>query len=142
MRGFGCAPSRGRLEHAALTAPTVRGTIVVAFDNAPDAFQLAVQVPGNTQAEVAVPVRGGTTTLYVDEAPLAVEPEGDYATVEVGAGCHVIRPLPESQPDDRLLAICISAPVTGDPNDSSDDRDPSAGAYPPAGCAALPGRQP
>jgi hypothetical protein len=112
---FQVKPQPGNLEWSTVTVPTVRGTVGVAFDYATSgAFQLAVQIPGNTSAEVSVPVPDGTTTLYVDLMPYAVTPENGYARLPAqGAGCHVVSAerSSEAYSDKRLLSVCTSAPL-------------------------------
>jgi hypothetical protein len=88
------------LAHASIRVPTVRGTIGAAFDHAASgAFQLTVQVPGNTQAELHVPVPEGTSTLYVDRVP---------HEVGVCSSPPVIAP-------DRELPGCVLELVGGKP---------------------------
>ncbi|HMA94725.1 MAG TPA: family 78 glycoside hydrolase catalytic domain, partial [Polyangiaceae bacterium] len=105
-------PQPGSLEHATVTVPTIRGTIAAAFDySAAGTFQLAVQIPGNTKADVQVPVPEGTTRIYVDLMPKSVETEGGYARVpSLEAGCHIIsaeRDL-NAYRDMTLVGICTS----------------------------------
>lgn len=109
-------PQPGNLEHATVTVPTVRGTIGAAFDySAKGAFQLAVQVPGNTTAEISIPVPEGTKKVYVDLDRQAVTPEDGYARVSVlGAGCHIISTEKSFDvfKDETLLSICASTTET------------------------------
>ncbi len=108
-------PQPGNLEWSTVTVPTVRGTVGAAFDYAASgAFQLAVQIPGNTSAELIVPVPSGTTTLYVDLVPNAVAGENGYARLPaLGAGCHIVSSerTAEAYNDTRLLSVCTSAPL-------------------------------
>jgi alpha-L-rhamnosidase len=107
---FQVKPQPGNLDWATVTAPSVRGTIGAAFDHAKSgAFQLAVQIPGNTSATVSVPVATATTTLYVDHTAYAVTQQHGYAELPaLGAGCHIVTPenSTEAYTDARLTGIC------------------------------------
>jgi hypothetical protein len=89
---FTVEPRPGDLDHAAITVPTVRGTIGATFDHTPKgAFRLTVQIPGNTRADVSIPVPDGTTRVYVDGDPHRVEPTNGYACVRgLTAGSKII----------------------------------------------------
>jgi len=112
---FRVRPQPGTLEHASMTVPSVRGRIGAAFSYSPArAFQLRVQVPGNSKADVSIPVRDGTTAVYVDQIPHAVELQNGYATVlGLAAGCHVVSAEADStaSEDEALLSACSPAPV-------------------------------
>ncbi|HEY5956639.1 MAG TPA: family 78 glycoside hydrolase catalytic domain [Polyangiaceae bacterium] len=107
-------PQPGNLEWSTVTVPTVRGTVGAAFDYGKShVFQLAVQIPGNTSAELSVPVPPGTKRLYVDLVPHAVTSENGYAQLSVSAGCHVVSAerTGEAYEDKRLLSVCTAAPL-------------------------------
>lgn len=112
---FRVKPQPASLAHASIRVPTVRGTIGAAFDHAASgALQLAVQVPGNTRAELSVPVPDGTSTLYVDQVPHDVTPEDGHARLPaLGAGCHVVSVEPDSEAhlDPLLIGVCTAPPV-------------------------------
>lgn len=109
---FQIRPQPGTLEWATVTVPSVRGTIGLAFDHATSgALQLALQIPGNTNATVSLPVSAGTTTLYVDRTAHAVTPQNGYAELPaLGAGCHIMTSESSTQAYEnaRLLATCAS----------------------------------
>ncbi|HTV24184.1 MAG TPA: family 78 glycoside hydrolase catalytic domain [Polyangiaceae bacterium] len=112
---FRVRPQPGGLEHAHVSVPSVRGRIGVAFDHAASgALQLALQVPGNTRAELSVPVAEGTALLYVDQVPHAVTVDAGYADLPaLAAGCHVISPEPDSDAhlDPGLIGVCTMPPA-------------------------------
>ena len=89
---FRVEPRPGGLEYAAVTVPTVRGKIAAAFDHGPGgSLRLAVRIPGNTTAEVSIPVPEGTSTVYVDRVPHVVQPEAGYATLHgLRPGCRIV----------------------------------------------------
>jgi alpha-L-rhamnosidase len=99
-----------------VTVPTVRGKIGAAFDRGPGgSLRLAVWIPGNTRADVSIPVPDGTTTVYVDHIPHAVEPESGYATLHgLRPGCKIVSaepPAASSGTDDapRIVDVCRDA---------------------------------
>lgn len=87
-------PQPGSLRHADLLLPTVRGTMRVAFDNAPDRFMLEVTLPANTVAEVHLPVGGASaaSAITVDGARHPAHKEGDFLVCAepIGGGGHRI----------------------------------------------------
>jgi alpha-L-rhamnosidase len=107
---FRVEPRPGDLKYATVTVPTVRGSIGAAFDYSPTgSFRLAVQIPGNTEADVSIPVPDGTARVYVNGVPHSVEPANGYATVQgLSAGCKIItaEKLRHVHHDDSLLGIC------------------------------------
>jgi alpha-L-rhamnosidase len=112
---FQVKPQPGNLDWSTITVPTVRGSVGVAFDHASHGgLQLALQVPGNTVAELSVPADEGTKQLYVDLVPYTVTVDNGYAALPaLGAGCHIVstEQSAEAYNDARLLGICTSAPL-------------------------------
>lgn len=118
---FRVAPRPGPLDAAAVIVPTVRGKIGVAFDHAPGgSLRLAVRIPGNTRADVDIPVPDGTTTVYVDRIPRAVQPENGHATLhDLRRGCRIISAEPPAACSDaggatRILDVCRDAAESGE----------------------------
>ncbi|HKO89558.1 MAG TPA: family 78 glycoside hydrolase catalytic domain, partial [Polyangiaceae bacterium] len=120
---FRVRPQPGNLEHASVRVPTIRGTIAAAFAQGPEGFQLAVSVPGNTHAELSIPVPDGTTTLYLDRLPHSVQAEGGYARLTgISAGCHLLatQPSARSPLPEPLRGVCptplpLEPPVASEP---------------------------
>lgn len=112
---FQVKPQPGDLKYASVTVPTVRGTIGAAFDYDGDGnLQLAVQIPGNTKADLSIPVSEGTTSLYVNGVAVSVQPKDGYATAPaMGAGCQLVSAKRDgqAQKDEKLLSVCTSTPV-------------------------------
>jgi len=129
-------PQPGNLHHASLTLPSVRGPIGVAFNHDTQGrFRLAVQVPGNTRAEVQVPVPEGTDTSYVDQVPRAARAERGYAALTaLGAGCHVVSLAApgDADRDEFLRAVCRTPPALG-------GAEPGAGTPPLVFCSKEAG---
>jgi alpha-L-rhamnosidase len=130
---FQVKPQPGSLEHAAVAVPTVKGRIGVAFDHDDeDRIQLVASVPGNTSADISVPVPAGTETVYLDGVAREVSEEGGFATLEsVPAGCRLVTlddgASAVSSP--VLTAVCAptlddSEPGGGDDDDNGTDPDP------------------
>lgn len=59
-------PRPGWLEQAHAKLPTIRGTVEAQLTNLPKQFVLEVVIPGNTKAEVSLPVRNKISRLLVD----------------------------------------------------------------------------
>jgi len=102
---FRVEPRPGGLAYAAVTVPTVRGKIAAAFDHSPGgSLRLAVRIPGNTTADVSIPVPEGTSTVYVDRTPHAVQPVNGYAMIHgLRPGCRHVsaeRPTAPSHSED------------------------------------------
>lgn len=109
-RRFRVEPRPGDLDYASITVPTVKGTIAAAFAySSADTFQLAVRVPGNTIADVRMPLAGDTTAVYVDDVGISVDPADTHAEIEaLGYGCHIIteEPTPPELLDSRVRQVC------------------------------------
>lgn len=107
---FRVHPQPGDLEWGSVSVPTVRGQIATAFVHDEDgAFHLAVNVPGNSQASLRIPVAEDAEHVYLNGYQLDVEPRNGYATVDnLQMGCYL---LGESAPagvldDERLRQVC------------------------------------
>ena len=74
-----------RLDHAAATRETVRGTVAASWRKTGRTFQLDVTVPPNATATVHVPLFGGDRAQAARGARL-VRTEGDAAVYAVGSG--------------------------------------------------------
>lgn len=117
---FRLQPAPGGLDHASVVVPSARGPIGAAFNHGPDGlFQLSVQVPGNSRAELVLPVPEGAETVYVDGAPRAVQPAQAHVVLgRLGAGCHIVSfsAASEAHRDSELLEVCRSPPERGGSN--------------------------
>ncbi|HSV99198.1 MAG TPA: alpha-L-rhamnosidase C-terminal domain-containing protein [Sedimentisphaerales bacterium] len=81
----------GDLKTASLDLPTVRGTIHVDFASEPgESFVLNVELPGNTEAVVCLPLLGGDRRqAFHDDKAVAARREGDFLVIpDVPAGRH------------------------------------------------------
>lgn len=112
---FRVEPHPGSLEEATVTVPTVRGKIGAAFSHSSTgAFQLAVLIPGNSNANIRIPVSESTTaTLYVNGDPqLGERIGGDVELKALGTGCYIIttEQTPLSLAEERLLELCNESP--------------------------------
>lgn len=111
---FRVKPQPSTLDHAAVTVPTVRGRIDAGFTRgADDRLRLAVEVPGNTTADLVVPVPDGTTRVWVNGRPRQVDERGGFAAVPaVGIGCTIVtsESATAGRDDERLLGACDGAP--------------------------------
>ena len=85
-------PQPGSLKHASGTIPTIGGPISVAFNNAPDRFELKVNIPANMTARVGIPLKEGPSTIVlVDGKKQKAEACGGYLFMDgIGSGDHVL----------------------------------------------------
>ncbi len=89
-------PQPGGLEQAALTLPTVRGTVQVSFKLTPKQAHLQIVIPANTTAQVWVP-RQGTNTAFVlvDGVKRKGRIEADSIVFDsIGSGAHTFDLVP------------------------------------------------
>ena len=85
------------LKRARMTIPTLRGEITMSFERSEQTFQLTLGVPGNTLAEVCLPVAllAHSTSMTLDGRDVTgVTPDGRPGQLclpdDVGAGTHVV----------------------------------------------------
>ena len=91
--GFGkirIKPQPGSLERAAIKHPTIRGEILVSFENSPGkSFQLEVTIPANTTTDVYLPFISKSQTMLMDGEKTGYKQDGKFLVVEnVGSGKH------------------------------------------------------
>lgn len=123
---FQVKPQPGGVEQARITVPTVKGSVGAAFDHdAEGRIRMAVQIPGNTSADLVVPVSDGTNTVYLNGQAVEVEPQNGFATLsDVTAGCQFVSIANESSyaGDDYLAGLCTpSEQDQGSPIAPNDD---------------------
>ncbi len=72
--------------------PTIRGPVLISVTNAPDQFQLLVNIPGNVTATVMLPTLGATNPVaLVDGTAVSGTVSNNWLTVtNVGSGQHAI----------------------------------------------------
>ena len=85
------ATQPGSLEWAELTTPTIRGPVIVRFNNAPlTSFHLETETPANTTSRVMIPTNGSDDSIViVDGRRIAGLVEGEHVVIDgVGSGLH------------------------------------------------------
>lgn len=84
-------PQPASLEHAEIKCPTIRGEVLVSFQNKPQqSFVLNVTTPANTTADVYLPFWSKLQKVTKDGTPVKFRREGSYAVVEnIGSGKSV-----------------------------------------------------
>lgn len=87
---FRVKPALCTLKDASLKVPTIRGEIKVDFTNSKSCFKLNVSVPGNTKAQVFLPIYGRVTELIIDGVKQKTPRNyGEYMVINnVGSGMH------------------------------------------------------
>jgi hypothetical protein len=84
-------PQPATLQYAEIKTPSIRGEIYVTFENRNDgAFMLDVGIPANTAAEVFLPKPSKKYRLTVDGLPKKGTVNGNFVTVEIGSGKHLL----------------------------------------------------
>lgn len=83
-------PAVTSLEEASIKLPTIRGEIKATFVNKSDNFRLTVSIPGNTKAQVFIPVSGKVSDVLRNGVKLKrYKQEGQYIIIEnVESGEH------------------------------------------------------
>jgi hypothetical protein len=66
---FRVRPAHSSVKEASAKLPTIRGEIIAAFVNDNESFKLTLTVPGNTKAQVYLPVKGQITGLIINGVP-------------------------------------------------------------------------
>ena len=82
-------PQPATLAHAEIIVPTIRGDIKVSFNNLPGTkFEMEVDIPANSEAEVWLPLLDKKQTLTMDGIIQKVITDGTFVTLQVGSGKH------------------------------------------------------
>lgn len=81
-------PQPATLEHAEIKCPTIRGEVLVSFQNKPQqSFILNVTIPANTTADVYLPYWSKSQKVTVNGAEVKYHQEGKFVIIEgVGSG--------------------------------------------------------
>ena len=84
-------PQPASLEHAEIKCPTIRGDVLVSFQNKPQqSFILKVAIPANTTADIYLPFWSKSQKTTMNGAPVKCRQEGKFVLVEnVGSGSSV-----------------------------------------------------
>ncbi len=90
---FQVRPQLGSLQHASIKVPTIRGTVTADCRQDGESFRMDLVVPGNTTAQVAIPVRGTTAKRVVINGKAShVKPEKGWISLPaLQAGHHHVR---------------------------------------------------
>ena len=82
-------PQPSTLRHAQIRMPSVRGDVGVSFDNQPnEKFEMEIEIPANTMAEVWLPRLSTKPRLTVDGVSQKGETADRFIKVAVGSGKH------------------------------------------------------
>lgn len=81
-------PQPASLRFAEVKHPTIRGDIMVKFDNEQGkSFSLEVTIPGNTTADVYLPFYSTKQKVYLNNQPVRYNKKGSFSVIEnVGSG--------------------------------------------------------
>ncbi|WP_161794211.1 family 78 glycoside hydrolase catalytic domain [Demequina sediminicola] len=115
---FQIKPQPGGVDEARITVPTVKGQVGAAFNHdAQGTIRLAAQIPGNTTADLLIPVPEGTESVFMNGVEIDVDVTDGYATLSnVGAGCQVVAVNHDAtiSSDEFLSALCEPVLVEDD----------------------------
>ncbi len=93
--GFGkirIKPQPASLKQASTKLPTIRGTVNVSFEQEPGRFfEMDVTIPGNTVAEIWVPLPAAEYKLTVDGKPVKGKVDGKFVKVMMNKNHERIR---------------------------------------------------
>ena len=83
-------PQPGDLKQAEIKHPTIRGDVLVSFQNEPDkSFRLAVRIPANTTADVFLPFWSKKQAVTMNGQKVDFRNTGQFIRIEgVGSGTH------------------------------------------------------
>lgn len=82
-------PQPATLRQASVRVPTIRGNITVAFDNTSgERFEMKVEIPANSVAEVWLPCFSSGYKLEVDNLSQKGVRDGNFVKVNIGSGKH------------------------------------------------------
>ncbi len=81
-------PQPSTLSHAEIKCPTIRGEVMVSFQNNPgNSFKLNVAIPANTTADVYLPLWSKSTKITMNGSEVGFKKDGNFAVVHnVGSG--------------------------------------------------------
>ena len=86
-------PQPSTLAHAELTVPTIRGNVIVKFNNTPgEKFEMEIDIPANTTAELWLPLLDKKQRLTMNGVEQKGVVDGDFVILQVGSGkrCFVV----------------------------------------------------
>lgn len=88
FRKISIKPQPSTLRSAAIKHPTIRGDVMVAFDNDPgQSFQLDTTIPPNTSATIYLPFYSRRQTVRVNGESITYRREGNFSIIEnIGSG--------------------------------------------------------
>jgi hypothetical protein len=82
-------PQPSSLAHAEITVPTIRGSVKVSFVNTPDSkFEMEIEIPANTVAEVWLPLLNRKQRLMMDGVAQKGTVDGSFVKLQTGSGKH------------------------------------------------------
>lgn len=83
-------PQPSTLAHAEIKCPTIRGDVLLSFQNKPgDSFKLNLTIPANTTADVYLPFWSKSQKVTQNGSPVAFRQDGKFAVItSVGSGSN------------------------------------------------------
>ncbi|TDO19303.1 family 78 glycoside hydrolase catalytic domain [Pedobacter duraquae] len=90
---FVIKPQIGTLKEAQITVPTIKGTILAAYQQTRDWFIANIEIPGNTTPKIYLPLKNGSPfKVFLDGKLVKAQQINRTAFVEqVGSGKHTLK---------------------------------------------------
>jgi alpha-L-rhamnosidase len=89
---FRIKPQMGSLANASIDVPTIKGTIKAAYVQTDRSFEMNVVIPGNTTAQIQLPIKGKKYQIWVNDKKVKSHTAGQFALLnDVGSGEYFIR---------------------------------------------------
>lgn len=84
-------PQPASLEHAEIKCPTIRGDVLVSFQNHPQKlFKLNITIPSNTTADVYLPLWSKLQKVTLNGSIVSFRMDGNFAVIEgIGSGSTI-----------------------------------------------------
>ena len=82
-------PQPATLAFAEINLPTIRGNVLVSFNNNPGTkFEMQINIPANTEAEVWLPLFDKKQRITLDDVPQKGIVDGSFVKLSAGSGKH------------------------------------------------------
>ncbi|MFD2864507.1 family 78 glycoside hydrolase catalytic domain [Mucilaginibacter antarcticus] len=89
---FSVKPQIGGLANAGIDVPTIKGTIKAAYVQTDKMFEMNIVVPGNTTAQIYLPIKGQKYQVWVNDKKVKSHTVEQFAMLNnVGSGEYCIR---------------------------------------------------
>ncbi|MES2808715.1 MAG: alpha-L-rhamnosidase C-terminal domain-containing protein [Bacteroidota bacterium] len=89
---FSVKPQLGNLSNASIDVPTLKGTIKAAYVQTDKSFEINLVIPGNTTAQIQLPIKSKKYQVWVNDKKVKSHTEGQFALLDdVGSGEYRVK---------------------------------------------------